>query len=230
MLSVDQLTGGHLPRYLLCLTFDDGPGTSRGSCGPKTLALAKYLVSEGIYATFFFTGEAVERHPRVAAAVAGMGHLIGNHSYSHPRMIDPRYDRAGSLAELDRTSGLIARYCRDKVIWFRAPYGEWDEGMACYLNGRLDNRYTYRGPYRWDVDAKDWEFWRNGLSAEACAGAYLRAIEEKGRGIILLHDSSSDDIAIKKNNRTLEMVRLLIPCLKARGYRFTRLDNIPPAS
>src|SRR5258708_10332171 len=230
MLSGDQLSGGHLPPYTLSLTFDDGPGTSRASCGPKTLRLARYLSSQGIHATFFFTGEAVEKHPRIAAAVHRLGHLVGNHTFSHPRMTQASVDRMGLVAELHRTSGLIARYCRDNIIWFRAPYGEWDEDIARYLNSSLGDVYKYRGPYRWDIDAKDWEFWRNGDSAAACADAYLRAIEDNGRGIVLLHDSSSDDMNIKKNNRTFEMIRLLIPCLKARGYQFTSLDKIPPTS
>ncbi|MGH7192455.1 MAG: hypothetical protein ACREJM_02855, partial [Candidatus Saccharimonadales bacterium] len=47
-----------------------------------------------------------------------------------------------------------------------------------------------------------------------------------GRGIVLLHDSSEED-DVRPRNRTFEMTRLLAPRLKARGYRFVRLDEIP---
>src|SRR5581483_1744631 len=64
-------------RNAIALTFDDGPSES-------TAPLLDILARHNIPATFFQIGANVERLPSVARAVRDAGHLIGNHSYSHP--------------------------------------------------------------------------------------------------------------------------------------------------
>src|SRR5690349_3215245 len=65
----------------LALTFDDGPND------PHTLALLDVLARHQVRATFFLIGEFVECRPDIARAVAGAGHEIGNHTWSHPTLI-----------------------------------------------------------------------------------------------------------------------------------------------
>jgi hypothetical protein len=84
----------------------------------------------------------------------------------------------------------------------------------------------YVGPINWDISSHDWEFWGRGDTAEQCAAACLERVQQAGRGIILMHDSSEDP-AIRANNRTAEAIRLLVAALKSRGYCFVRLDTIP---
>src|SRR5580693_8052181 len=68
---------GTARRRSIALTFDDGP--SEGT--PAILdILAQYRVS----ATFFQVGANVDRLPELARAVLAAGHVIGNHSYTHP--------------------------------------------------------------------------------------------------------------------------------------------------
>ncbi len=82
------------------------------------------------------------------------------------------------------------------------------------------------GPVGWDIDRFDWNCWRSGASAEECGQQYLAAIEEAGRGIVLLHDSSETE-AMRNGNLAFEMTRWLVPQLEERGYRFVRLDQVP---
>ena len=89
------------------------------------------------------------------------------------------------------------------------------------------------GPIRWDVDAKDWEGsvwcessrpshecehhdgrWR--VRADVMAARYERAIDARGRGIVLMHDRVGD----VGSEYALDMARLLIPRLEAKGYVF----------
>ena len=76
-----DIKGNQLPPKTLCLTYDDGPGETRGDgSGPRTLELGRYLFVQGIRATFFVVGKNVERYPEVLPQLQAWGHLIGNHT------------------------------------------------------------------------------------------------------------------------------------------------------
>lgn len=233
------LRGRSLPDKTLCLTYDDGPGESgAGRSGPNTTELGHYLHEEGIAATFFVMGRHGEQHPQTLASLHGWGHLIGNHTYNHPGLVKFALDGGDVVGELELTHEIIRPYVDGDVFYFRPPYGNWRQKsrphgpedaprsiVADALN--RDGRFAhYIGPILWDILAEDWECWRQCISPEECARRHLEAIERVGRGIVLLHDSSEED-DVRPRNRTLEMTRLLVPRLKARGYRFVRLDEIP---
>lgn len=81
-----QLFGGIVHRVDTCdkvvaLTIDDGPAPG------LTEALLAVLHRHGARATFFLIGADMERHPELARAIANAGHQIGNHSFSHRRMV-----------------------------------------------------------------------------------------------------------------------------------------------
>jgi hypothetical protein len=86
------------------------------------------------------------------------------------------------------------------------------------------------GPISWDIDKADWQFWQRGLTSEECANDYLQEIIRVGRGIVLMHDSTADYDQIKNNNLTYETIMILIPQLKALGFKFVNLDKIPGIS
>ncbi|HEY8671508.1 MAG TPA: polysaccharide deacetylase family protein, partial [Terriglobales bacterium] len=62
----------------LALTFDDGPND------PHTLRLLDVLSKHDIHATFFLIGRYVRQRPDIAQAIAKNGHVIGNHTFTHP--------------------------------------------------------------------------------------------------------------------------------------------------
>src|SRR4029079_16383588 len=84
----------------------------------------------------------------------------------------------------------------------------------------------YAGPVNWDISAEDFAFWRRGDSAEQAAKDYLELIEQIGHGIVLMHDSSDEEI-VRRQNRALELTMLLVPELKQRGYLFASLAELP---
>ena len=80
-----QLFGGLIDhvetkKKVVALTFDDGPTENVDELLP---VLEQYHVK----ATFFLIGNEVEKNPDEARKIVLAGHQIGNHTYSHQRMI-----------------------------------------------------------------------------------------------------------------------------------------------
>jgi peptidoglycan/xylan/chitin deacetylase (PgdA/CDA1 family) len=166
------------------------------------------------------------------------GHVVGNHTYSHRGLVALAQSGGDVAGEVARTDAIIRPYLSGRVAFFRPPYGNWraktrpdgpedapTSPVADLLNrdGRLVH---YVGPVKWDIVAEDWECWRQGVAPEECARRHLEAIDQKGRGIVLMHDSS-EDAALRLRNRTMELTELLVPALEERGYRFVHLDEVP---
>ncbi|HET6884093.1 MAG TPA: polysaccharide deacetylase family protein [Pirellulales bacterium] len=237
MLQHAGIYGKGLPERTVCLTYDDGPGETVGSSpGPRTSELGRYLHDEGIRATFFVIGRHVEQYPASVERLHHQGHLVGNHTYSHPGLVRFVLEGGDAGWELRKTQELIAPYVNGGPVYFRPPYGNWREKsdlrgpedaahsvVAAALNGD-DAFANYVGPVLWDIVAEDWECWRNDLPPDECAQRYLAEAERVGRGIVLMHDSSAED-DLRPKNRTLELSQRLVPMLKQRGFRFAALDD-----
>jgi hypothetical protein len=141
------------------------------------------------------------------------------------------------VEEVARADAVVRPHARGPVL-LRPPYGSWREmttpggpedaptSIVAERLRRSGRFHDYVGPVMWDVLAEDWECWRQGVPVEEAARRHLEAIEQAGRGIVLLHDSSEDE-ALRPRNRTTQMTRLLVPRLEALGYRFVRLDEVP---
>src|SRR6202453_4141201 len=65
----------------VALTFDDGPND------PYTQQLLELLPRHQVRATFFLMGTYVRRHPEIARAIHEGGHLLGNHTMTHPSLL-----------------------------------------------------------------------------------------------------------------------------------------------
>src|SRR3954454_18272526 len=100
MLEHNDLKGADLPPKTLCLTYDDGPG-------PETVDLAHFLFEEEIRATFFVIGRHAEHHEDVLAELRRCGHLLGNHTYSHPGLVSMTEAGGDVASELARTDAIL---------------------------------------------------------------------------------------------------------------------------
>jgi peptidoglycan/xylan/chitin deacetylase (PgdA/CDA1 family) len=222
------VTGLSLPERCLCLTFDDGPGEPReGGSGPRTRELADFLTARGIPGAFFMVGKHVRRLPGLPAALTAGGHLSANHTFHHVDLLSLMEQGGDVAAEVRRAHALVTASAPTGHTLFRPPYGSWTAALADRLNADVVTAAAHLGPVLWDVDACDWAAWRDRRSAKSCADDYLRAIEVVGRGIVLMHDSTADSDDLRARNRTFDMVRLLVPELQARGYRFVGLPEVP---
>jgi peptidoglycan/xylan/chitin deacetylase (PgdA/CDA1 family) len=225
-----DLKGRDLPPRTLCLTYDDGPG-------PDTLELGDYLFGQGIRAAFFVIGRYATEQTDVLAKLSGWGHAVGNHTYGHPGLVALTEAGGDVVEEIARTDALLRPHVQGGVVFLRAPYGNWrqkdpETGEDCDVSVVADvlnhsGRFRdYVGPVNWDVSAADYSYWRRGASGAECARAYLAKIDSVGRGIVLMHDSSEDP-QVRARNQVLQTTRLIVPKLKAAGYRFVGLDEVP---
>ena len=102
----------------LALTFDDGPD-------PEITPLVIDTLDEaGGRGTFFLLGEQVKKHPGTARMIVERGHLIGNHSMTHPKMflIGKKYIKR----EIDDAQKVISDAAGVEPKLFRPPYGLFD--------------------------------------------------------------------------------------------------------
>jgi len=228
MFSITPYNAAHLSDKTLCLTFDDGPGETVGTgAGPKTLELARYLYHEKIEACFFMTGIHLIQYPSIAPRVAELGHIIGNHSFTHAKSF-PEFLKTGwdIVSEIEMTDDLIEKFNPDRRIFFRAPWGEWSEELATELNSKISNNLNHIGPFHWEINCNDWNFWLREDNSENCAASYLNEINLRKRGIVLMHDSTTDLVKARDNNQTFEVIKILVPKLKELGYSFVSLRDI----
>jgi peptidoglycan/xylan/chitin deacetylase (PgdA/CDA1 family) len=225
----------------LYLTFDDGPGDTRGplgsGSGPRTYDLASYLRDEKIAATFFVVGRHVEVNTGDSTGVAlvqqveAMGFPIGNHTYSHERLkVLFARNPTNPAREVIRTCNLIEAAIPGKqdTILFRAPGGEWSDAVAQQIRADLLASLKFVGPISWNIDTADYQKW--GMPPLLAAEAIFNSITSttpRQTGIVLMHDSTASDPYLMSTNRTFEIVTELVPMLRGAGYRFGTLEQIP---
>jgi len=211
--------------HTVALTFDDGPNAN-------TNAVLDVLKRYNVKATFFIVGRMAHAHPEELRRIAAEGHLLGNHSATHP-LLGAAYDEHPErlLDQLRDVNDQIAPLMRpgDK-FYFRAPYGAWRSAHAAILNADPILR-SYIGPIYWDIggditrsedgyimSSADWDCWRHHWGATECAKGYLREIRRKDGGVVLMHCI---------HTQSAELVADVVPALIEEGYTFERLDQVP---
>ncbi|MFZ2490286.1 MAG: polysaccharide deacetylase family protein [Thermoanaerobaculia bacterium] len=190
------------PEKLVALTFDDGPA-------PKHLGeVLELLEREQVRGTFFLIGGAIEEQPAATKRIVAAGHEIGNHSYSHRRMVFKTGSWIGR--EIERTDALIRSAGYRGPIHFRSPYGKRLISLPLYL-ARHDRLNVF-----WDVDpesnrkiARDPDAIRNHVLARVKPGS-----------IVLLHPMYATG---EPSRRALPEI---IDTLQARGYRFVTVSQL----
>lgn len=100
---------------VVALTFDDGPTH-------YTEEILSLLAELDVQATFFVTGRELAENPEAGAMVVEAGHELGNHSWSHQRMVfkSPGFIRD----EIQRTNEQIRAASHQGPIHFRPPNGK----------------------------------------------------------------------------------------------------------
>jgi chitin deacetylase len=191
---------------LVALTFDDGPTRD------KTGEVLRLLRERGVRATFFVTGGELEQNMDAGRDIVAAGHELGNHSYSHERMVfvTPSYVRR----EVERTDELIRAAGHVGAIYFRPPYGKKLLALPFYLS-RHD-----RKTITWDVEPD------SDLAADASAEAITRHVLERTRpgSIILLH------VMYPSRAETMRAVPLIIEGLEREGFRFVTVSELLAAA
>ncbi|QKW30464.1 polysaccharide deacetylase family protein [Streptomyces seoulensis] len=179
----------------MLLTFDDGPNPEYT---PHILdTLAKY----DIRATFMVCGEMADWNRDLLARMADEGHVVGNHTWTHPLLT--QLSRSEIRDEIESTSDVIEKAYGSRPLWFRAPYGAWNRTVF-QLNAQLGME-----PLAWSVDSLDW--------TTPGTGTIVRRVERgAGPGVVVLsHDAGGD------RTQTVKALKKYLPKLLDEGFRFT---------
>lgn len=213
------ITGHSMPDRTLCLTYDDGPA-------PGTLRLGEYLHELDCPAIFFMLGRHAEQFPDATARLRALGHGVGNHTYSHPDLVEGLRARTDHADDIHQTEILI-RDGADRPVFFRPPFGSWSPSVAETLNAHPALASNHVGPIYWDFDSRDWEYCKQGRRPGECADSVFRQIERKRRGILLMHDGQVSGDSAAQAEFALRVTQLLVPPLLELGYRIVPLGEVP---
>ncbi|MFF9909509.1 polysaccharide deacetylase family protein [Streptomyces sp. NPDC013457] len=179
----------------MVLTFDDGPDPRYT---PEILAtLRRY----GCRAMFFVCGEMAVENQDLLREMAADGHVVGNHSWSHPLM--PKLRPSRIRDELGSTSDLVEKVLGSAPLWYRAPFGAWNR-HSFEIGAELGME-----PLAWTVDTLDWK--------EPGTGSIVRGVlDGAAPGVVVLsHDAGGD------RSQSVAALKRYLPELLDAGYSIT---------
>lgn len=199
-----QLFGDFVPSVatqdsVVALTFDDGPVEA------YTDSILEILDAHQVPVTFFVIGESVQRHPALARRMVARGHQLGNHSFSHQRMI--LHGQAFYRDEVERTDSLIRAAGQTGAVPFRPPFGNRLLGLPWYL------RKTGRTTVLWSIEPDTWY-----RQADSMAAHVLQRV--RPGAIILLH------VEISSRGEGRAALPAIIEGVRAKGYRFVTVADL----
>ena len=128
------------------------------------------------------------------------GHQIGNHTYSHVRLL--KADKDAVVEEIHKTEVLLTEAVGEGSFWLRPPYG---------LIGSERSELIRTPMIYWSVDPQDWKL----LNKDKVVAAVLEAVQPGD--VILLHDfySTSVDAALE-----------IVDRLQKEGYDFVTVEEL----
>jgi peptidoglycan/xylan/chitin deacetylase (PgdA/CDA1 family) len=188
------------------LTFDDGP------LPPYSNRVLAALAHECVKATFFMVGRMAAAYPEMVRLTAELGHTIGNHSQNHPIHFNVISEGRAETEVENGIRSIKAALAGHGTLapFFRVP------GLG--RTAAVEKFLQSRSMVVWSSDtvADDW----TRISSDQVLHRALRRLEERGRGILLLHDIQP---------RTALMLPTLLRELKKRGFRIVHVVPQRPA-
>lgn len=172
------------------LSFDDGPTPE---LTPWVLDLLK---AENVKATFFCLGNQIEKHLAIFKRIEKEGHIVGNHSFSHPNgffTCTKNY-----LNDIEKCSKIMPT-----TKLFRPPFGK----IYPWQIAKLKKDYQI---IMWDILSKDYD---EHTSNEACLANVVNNV--KNGSIIVMHDTEK-----AKANLQFALPKI-ITALKNQGFVFS---------
>ncbi len=195
----------------IALTFDDGPSYFR----TQTL---RTLRAKHVPATFFDLGMRVAANPQFSGFEAREGHLVLNHTWSHPDLTTLAPAQVES--QVTRTETVLRKAGAPLPFkLLRPPFGRTNPAVDAQLAG-LDYHHV-----AWDVFAWDWDA---ATTSEQVRNYVVDAL--RPGLVVLLHDGPVDSAAGSAVETALPQI---IERVRRAGYCFgqlNRLGQVVPAS
>lgn len=187
-----KLSGHELdPRLLVSLTFDDGPNEE------YTTQVLDILNQYEIQGTFFVMGAYVDDYPEIAKRIVDEGHIIANHTYSHPDLSKSTQEEV--LQQIEWAQDSIRDVTGVEAHLFRMPFGSGGKRVVDLASNEGLTSII------WNVDTLDWE------SHDVNSIVERTWLLLEKRSIILMHDT---------HQATPDALKIIIPELIKKGYEF----------
>ncbi|WP_088042744.1 delta-lactam-biosynthetic de-N-acetylase [Bacillus sp. EAC] len=183
------------------LTFDNG---YENGYTPKFLDVLK---KHKVHATFFITGHYIKANPELVKRMVDEGHIVGNHSWSHPDMTT--LGDARIVQELEQVKMAYQELTgRTDMKYFRPARGVFSERTLAIVNREgYENVFWSLAYVDWKVDQqRGWKYAHDNVMELIHPGA-----------VILMHTVSKDNA---------EAMDAIITDLHKRGYTFRSLDEL----
>ena len=183
---------------VVALTVDDGPDAAH------TQRILDVLRAHDARATFFLISSRVAGNESIVAAAVAEGHELGNHLTRDEASI--RLSPAAFAAAVEEAGRVLGGF--GSVRWLRPGSGWYDDLMLATIE-RAGYRCALGSVYPYDAH----------LPSPRFAAAYLLSNVRPG-AVIVLHDGGG------RGNRTVEVLRHVLPVLRVRGYRVVTLSEL----
>ena len=181
----------------VALTFDCAWGAD------KTKLIMDEIEKNGYKCTFFVTGFWVDANKDLVKEINERGHQVANHSENHLHLGEANTQTIAT--EIDTTSNKLKEIVGTSPLYFRAPFGEYDNGLINALNERQTQCI------QWSIDSLDWK----GLTGKEIADRVSSKI--KSGDIVLFHNNSE---------HILDALPLIMLTLKNKGLSAVRVDEL----
>ena len=200
--TYDAAYVGDPSEKVLYLTFDAG---YENGCTEKILDTLK---KHNVKAEFFLVGNYVEKNADLVRRMVEEGHIVGNHTMTHPDM-SAITDKAAFQKELTGMEDLFKEVTgKELPKYYRPPRGIYSEE-----NLKMAKELGYQTVF-WSLAYKDWEN-DNQPTADYAMGKLIPRTHNGA--VILLHSTS------KTNAEVLDQ---LLTQWKKEGYRFETIDKL----
>ena len=189
----------------LALTYDDGPND------PHTLRLLEVLAKHEVRATFFLIGRYARQRPEIAREVVQAGHIVGNHTFTHPLLT------LKSVAEVRKELCDCRSALHDAVgehsNLFRPPFGGRRPAVLRVA------RELGLEPVMWNVTGYDW------TAPPSTVIERKVSWQIRGGDVILLHDGGHKQMGADRS-QTVSATDHLISSYKSEGYEFVTIPQM----
>lgn len=186
---------------VVALTFDDGPTK-------KTDKILELLEDLGVKTTFFVTGGELEQQKEEGKRIVLAGHELGNHTYSHKRMVL----KTSSFVrkEIELTDQLIRDVGYQGDIHFRPP-----NAKKLIILPYILKQYGKK-TIMWDIEPDSYP--DIALSSEEMINHVVENVQPGS--IILLH------IMYESRTESLNSIEGIVNALRAEGYTFMTVSEL----
>jgi peptidoglycan-N-acetylglucosamine deacetylase len=194
----------HISRQL-ALTYDDGPND------PHTLRLLEVLAKHSVQATFFLIGQYVQQRPDLAREIVQAGHIVGNHTFTHPLLTFK--SESEIKRQISQCRSALNEAIGEHSNLFRPPFGGRRPAVL-RIARELDLQ-----PVMWNVTGYDW----NAPPAALIERKVAKQI--RGGDVILLHDGGHKQLGADRSQTVIATDRLLTR-YKSEGYKFVTIPQM----